>query len=192
MMCHGLQPPLWLTIMLNIFNIIVVSRMRFQELGYEIRKARLARKMTQAALAKAANLSRTTLNQLENGLFPDLGVKKLQKLLEHVGLTLKVQPKMTRPRPDYIRMAATTASVSYREALIDDELIHALLSGKIPAGKKSHFRTLLDEARPALLQGMVREASHWSKPGRLEKNLEKIARDAGASRRIDEWLKNAF
>jgi len=160
---------------------------RLQELGHEIRRARLARGLTQAQLAAEASLSRTTLNQLERGLFPDLGVKKIQAILERLGLELSIQQAASRQ--DFIRMACTTASVSYKNALTEDELIQALLSGKISPGKRPHFRTLLNEATPTLLKGLVKEASQWTKPGRVGKNLAKIANEIGSTRRIEDWLK---
>ena len=49
---------------------------RIQELGSEIRKVRQARGLTQAQLARAAGLSRETLNLLESGLVRDLGIRK--------------------------------------------------------------------------------------------------------------------
>lgn len=163
--------------------------MRLQELGYEIRRARLECGLTQAQLAKSARLSRTTLNQLENGLFPDLGVRKVLAILDKLGLDLAVQAAPETRRPDFIRMACTTANVSYKIALTEDELIHALLTGKATAGKRPHLRALLDEAAPELLRGLIGEASKWTKPGRVEKNLEKIAHDIGAARRIANWMK---
>lgn len=163
--------------------------MRLQDIGYQIRQARIARELTQSQLANAAKVSRTTLNQLENGLFPDLGVKKLRAILDQVGLALAIQPAEKTNAPDFVRMACTTANVSYREALSEDELIRALLTGKIPAGRRPHFRTLLDEATPALLQGLAQEVSRWTKPGRLEKNLGLIAKDINSKREIGEWLK---
>lgn len=163
--------------------------MRLQELGYEIRRARIARGMTQARLAADAGLSRTTLNQLENGLFPDLGVKKVQAILGRLGLSLAVQQAAVRQ--DFIRMACTTASVSYRNALTEDDLVQALLTGKVPPGKKPHLRTLLDEATPALLKGLVSEAGQWTKPGRVERNLAKIGRQVRSTRRMEDWLKTA-
>lgn len=165
--------------------------MRLQELGYEIRRARLELGLTQAQLAKAAGLSRTTLNQFENGLFPDLGVRKVLAILEKLALDLSVQPVPQTRRPDFIRMACTTANVSYKIALTEDELIRTLLTGKLAASKRPHLRALLDEAAPELLRGLVGEASKWTKPGRVEKNLQKIAHDIGATRRIANWLKTA-
>lgn len=151
--------------------------MRLQEIGYQIRQARVERGLTQAQLSVAAGVSRTTLNQLENGLFPDLGVKKLRAILDQVGLALAIQPAQKTTAPDFVRMACITANVSYRSALTEDELIRALLTGKIPTGRRPHFRTLLDEATPALMQGLVKEAGRWTKPGRVEKNLQKIVRE---------------
>ncbi len=163
--------------------------MRLQEIGYEIRRARIERGLTQAALAKLAGLSRVTLNQLERGVFPELGARKLQALLEHLGLTLAIQPAQRARRSDFIRIAATTASVSFKQPLGEDELIIALLTAKIPPGKRPHFRFLLDEAPTSLMRGLVGEVSRWSKPGRVEKNLVKLAHDIGATERIEEWIK---
>ena len=156
--------------------------MRIQEFSFAIRQARLEQGLTQAELARAAGLSRTTLNQLENGLFPNLSIKKLQSLLDKVGLTLSMQPASKHRRPDPFQIACTTASISYRNPLTVDELIRGLFTGKIPAGKRPHFRTLLEEAPKALIQELINEANRWSKPGKVEKNLSRIARDTGVTR----------
>jgi len=165
--------------------------MRLQEIGYEVRRARLAQGLTQAELARAAGLSRVTLNQLELGTFPDLGVRKLQALLENVGLTLTIQPAATRSESDFVRVAATTASVSFKQPLSEEELTHALLTGKVPPAKRPHFRLLFEEAKPSLVRGLVGEVSRWAKPGKVEKNLAAIARELGVTERIHEWLKTA-
>jgi len=162
---------------------------RIQELGSEIRKARMDRGLTQAQLAKAAGLSLTTLSQLENGVFPDLGVRKAQAILDQLGLTLAVHPAIPPTSPDFIRMACAAASVSFKTDLSEDELIHALLTTKVPPRIRPHIRTLIDEADPSLLDGLFKEVSKWTKPGRLERNLAKIANRVGASRRIEQWRK---
>jgi len=153
--------------------------MRLQELGYAIRQARVAQGMTQARLARAAGVSRVTLNQLENGLFPDLGVRKIEALLGNLGLELAVTEKSARHKTDFVGMAGTSASVSFREPLSDNELIRILLTGKVPANRRPHMRALLDEASPAMLQGLLEEVSRWTKPGRVERNLAAIAKSLG-------------
>ena len=161
--------------------------MRIQDIGAAIRKARLDRGWTQARLAREAGLSRETLNLLENGLAKDLGVRKVLALFARLGLDVAVQP---RPGgPDYVRMASTAASVSYRSVLQEEELIRSLLTGKVPRGKEAHIRTLLDEAPSALLDGLAAEAARWSTRARLERNLLRLAEATGASRKVSEWLK---
>lgn len=163
--------------------------MRIQELGNEIRKARLAQGLTQAQLAASAGLARETLNLLENGLVRELGVRKVFAVLDRLGLDMVLEHGKRPRRPDYVRMACTTANVSFRSALTEDELIHALVTGRVPPKRIPHLRMLLDEAPAALLNGLAAEAAKWTKPGKLQQNLLRLAHEAGASRRVDEWLK---
>jgi transcriptional regulator with XRE-family HTH domain len=166
--------------------------LRIQDLGGEIRKARLARGLTQARLAEDVGLSRKTLNLLENGLVGDLGVQKVFAVLQKLGIDLAIVEARGQPRrPDFVRMACTTANVSYKSALTEDELVRALLTGKVPPRREAHIRTLLDEAPLPLLSGLAAEAARWSKPGRLQSNLSRLAREVGASRKIEEWFKTA-
>ena len=176
--------------MFNKLNI-QMPPMRLQELGFAVRQARNERGLTQAELAAAVGLSRTTVSQLENGLLSDLGVKKLQSVMEEVGLTLSVQPTHDIHQLDPFQMACTTASVSYKRTLTVDELIRGLLTGVVPNNRRPHFRTLLDEAPPILLRALVSEASRWSKPGRVQGNLSILAHDIGAARKVEEWMETA-
>jgi transcriptional regulator with XRE-family HTH domain len=153
--------------------------LRFQELGAAVRSARVARGITQAALALDAGLSRATLNRLENGVFPDLGLRKVQTLLEKLGMEISVKPARRERSMDFVSMACTTASVSFRQELTPDELVHALLSGKAPAAREAHFIALLEEAPVPLLKGLVAQVGAWVKPGKVSRNLEKIAKQVG-------------
>lgn len=163
--------------------------MRIQDFSSEIRRARLEQGLTQAQLAASVGLSRETLNLLESGLIRELGFRKVLAVLDKLGLELTLEPGRRPRRPDYVRMACTTANVSFRSALTQDELIHALVTGKVPAKRGAHIRTLLDEAPATLLNGLAGEAARWTRPGKLQKNFARLARDAGASRKIEEWLK---
>ena len=162
--------------------------MKPHELGQAIRSARKARGLTQAALARTAGLSRETLNLLESGLVRDLGIRKVFAVLEALGLDLIIEPIGRPRRPDYLRMACTTASVSYKTSLTERELVHAVVTGKVPKGKAAHLRALFDEAPLSLLTGLAEEAGKWTKPGKLAISLAKLVHDSGASRKTGEWL----
>jgi DNA-binding XRE family transcriptional regulator len=164
--------------------------MRLQEFGYVVRKARRARDMTQAELARSAGLSRTTMNQLENGVFPDIGVNKAQSILAQLGLVLQIQPMRRSSRPNYVRMARSSASVSFREKLSEGELVRALLTGRIPVNRRPHFRVLLREVPPGVLKGMVEDVGKWARPGRVAQNLADISAQLRV-RRLPQWLTNA-
>ena len=174
--------------MYNIFNTLVGCPMRLQEFGYTIRKARLARWLTQAELAHASRLSRTTMNQLENGLFPDLGVRKAQAILEVLGLDLHIRPAQRLRRPDFVRMALVEASASYREKLGEGELVRTLLTGRIAPRRRPHIRTLLEEAPASVLRGMVEDIGKYVEQERIDRNLRVIAESLGALRRVTACL----
>jgi transcriptional regulator with XRE-family HTH domain len=66
-------------------------------IGDEIRKVRKQRKITQAVIAKALGMSRSTISQIESGIVQDVGVRKLIRILDYLGLELKVQPTGAPP-----------------------------------------------------------------------------------------------
>ena len=61
------------------------------DIGQEIRKNRKYRKLTQAELAKSLGMSRTTISQIESGTVQEIGVRKLSRLLDFLGLELRVK-----------------------------------------------------------------------------------------------------
>jgi transcriptional regulator with XRE-family HTH domain len=162
--------------------------LRPAELGASIRRARRAQGLTQASVAQAAGVARLTLNQLENGVFPDLGIKKVNTILEVLGLELHVQSISREPKnQDFLSMASGSASVSLKECLHAEELEHALLTGKVPRNKEAHLITLLEEAPLWMLEGLVEQVSACSKPGKVQKNVSKLAQTLGVSQEIGQW-----
>ncbi len=157
-------------------------------LGPVIRQARKAKSLTQAQLAQRAGVARTTLNQLENGVFPDIGVRKLIAIFQIVGQRLTVLPAPDeRGKPDYVRMACTSASTSFREPLRPDELVRILLSGTVPATRRPHLRVILEELPAPVLEGVVRQVEAWSSREKVLDNLAQIARALGTTLRIRSW-----
>ena len=159
-----------------------------QELGKVIRERRTASGLTQAALARRAGLSRNTLNLLENGRFPDLGLKKAAGLLSQLNMEIEIQPKAAKPpEPDYVGMAAMSASVSFRTQLSPEELVQVLLSARIPKGKEAHVIALLEESSPTLFAGLVGKMSSYVSPEKIRKNLQKLAKQLGLARGSEIW-----
>jgi len=72
-------------------------------IGQQIRQARKKRKISQAELAKALGMSRTTIGQIENGTVQEIGVRKLIRILEFLGLELRVRTAGQPPTLEELR-----------------------------------------------------------------------------------------
>jgi transcriptional regulator with XRE-family HTH domain len=159
--------------------------MYFFELGSKIREARLKAGATQAELALAAGLGRTTINQLEAGVCPDLGLKKVTRLLRAVGLDLAVvSPAPQRP-PDYLRMACVSANVSLREQLTPEQLAQALLTGRVVANYRPHLRVIFEEVPGEVVAGALRQVAGAAHP--LDRVLERarsLAHSVGSQLKV--------
>jgi transcriptional regulator with XRE-family HTH domain len=72
-------------------------------IGKQIRQARKSRKVSQAEVAKALGMSRTTIGQIESGAVQEIGVRKLIRVLEFLGLELRVRSAGSPPTLDELR-----------------------------------------------------------------------------------------
>lgn len=162
--------------------------MYIAELGAHIRRARKARGLTQAVLARRVGISRETLNQLEGGLAKDLGFAKILRLLRALDLDLVLADIATRTATDYVRLAAVAGSTGFREPLGEEEVVHALASGKAPARKRPHLRRLLEDSPPTLVKGLVSQVSEWSTPAKVHANVAALAETLDVELR-PEWTK---
>ncbi len=73
------------------------------DIGRHIKMVRKSRRITQAELAKALGMSRTTIGQIERGTVQDIGVRKLIRLLEFLGLEIKVRQAGRPPTLEELR-----------------------------------------------------------------------------------------
>jgi transcriptional regulator with XRE-family HTH domain len=85
-----------------IYNAIMLL-----SIGREIRQARKNRKVSQSDLAKSLGMSRTTIGQIENGTVGEIGVRKLIRVLEFLGLELSVRPAGRPPTMEELREEET-------------------------------------------------------------------------------------
>lgn len=73
------------------------------EIGDKIRKERKLRKISQEKLASALGMSRATISQIESGTVQDIGVRKVLKILEYLGLEIRVRKAGAPPTLDELR-----------------------------------------------------------------------------------------
>jgi transcriptional regulator with XRE-family HTH domain len=72
-------------------------------IGQQIRQARKSRKLSQAELARVFGMSRTTIGQIEKGVVQDVGVRKIIRILEYLGLELSVRSAGRPPTLEELR-----------------------------------------------------------------------------------------
>jgi len=62
----------------------------FEQLGFVVKTLRKQRGWSQSQLAEMAGLDRTTLGMLERNDYTDIGIRKVQRVLELLGKKLLV------------------------------------------------------------------------------------------------------
>jgi transcriptional regulator with XRE-family HTH domain len=73
------------------------------DIGRQIKLVRKSRKITQAELGKALGMSRNTIGQIEKGTVHDIGVRKIIRLLEYLGLEIRVRRAGMPPTLEELR-----------------------------------------------------------------------------------------
>jgi transcriptional regulator with XRE-family HTH domain len=84
-------------------NCIVYSSFMMYMIGEHIRDARKKNHLTQAQLAGILGMSRTTIGQIENGIIREVGIRKLIRILDYLGLELRVRTAGSPPTLDELR-----------------------------------------------------------------------------------------
>jgi transcriptional regulator with XRE-family HTH domain len=163
----------------------------FEGISREVLQRRLALGLTQAELAERVGLSRATVNAIENDTVSDIGVRKLADLLAELNAGIAVAPIGRKREPDFLKMAATSASVSFRKKLSVNELVRIFISGRAPRAKHPHVRALLEEAPKSVLRGLYRQLALAVSADRLTNNFERLGRQLGTTREVSSWLSDA-
>lgn len=73
------------------------------ELGEQIKRERKKRRLSQADLAQLLGMSRATISQIENGTVQEIGIRKLIRILDVLGLELRVRAAGAPPTLDELR-----------------------------------------------------------------------------------------
>lgn len=88
---------------LYTYKCLVYDAYMLFRIGEHIRTARKQKCISQQTVAAALGMSRTTIGQIENGTVQDIGVRKLIRILEYLGLELRVRPAGAPPTLDELR-----------------------------------------------------------------------------------------
>lgn len=162
------------------------------ELGHALRARRTEMGLSQAQVAVLSGLSRQTVNQIETGAAPDLGLNKAERLASVLGLALRVhagRPKSIRPpKMTPLTRAASTASVSYKTRLARPALKRILTSAQVPDQYIPHVHALLDDAPVSLLGAVAEQLNEEASLTReaVWKNYRSLARLVKSRRDIWE------
>lgn len=150
------------------------------QLAELVRQRREHLGLTQARLAALAGLSRSTINEIENGQIEDLGIAKIMRLLALLGLELGVGPASAniregRKTASALTIAARSASTSYRTTLPPRALARALRTGELPSEFRPHIATLLEEAPASLIVRAMEESFGANVPRSAWRHLSQWA-----------------
>ena len=153
--------------------------------GAAIRVRRESLGLTQERLAALAELSRVTVNELENGQLADLGIGRVIRLLDILGLGMALKRRVAdKPARNGLTIAARTASVSYRRVLPAAALAEAVRSGEIPPEYRAHFATLLDEVPIPVVVRAVEESFRSTVPKSTWRHIAKWASEFKSTRNV--------
>lgn len=77
--------------------------MDYQTLGKRIAELRQERGISQQTMANDLDLSRATINALENARPGDIGVRKVIKILDYLGMELAIRERSPFPTLEELR-----------------------------------------------------------------------------------------
>lgn len=72
-------------------------------IGEKIKTERKRRKLTQKQIADALGMSHATISQIEAGIVQDIGIRKLTRILEYLGLEISIRMAGAPPTLDELR-----------------------------------------------------------------------------------------
>ncbi|MDY0191623.1 MAG: helix-turn-helix transcriptional regulator [Desulfuromonas sp.] len=73
------------------------------DIGDEIRLERKRRKISQTTMSRDLGMSQSTISQIETGVVQEIGIRKLIRIMEYLGLELRVRPAGAPPTLEELR-----------------------------------------------------------------------------------------
>lgn len=157
-------------------------------LGAVVRAHRKASGLSQKDLARAAGVSRATLNYLESGREDmEIGASKLLALLDVLGIPVAVSATVDRTA-DEAAVAAALADLGKGVRLKEGDLMEALASGRVPPGAEEGIRAFLTGAPAGAGPAAIRLAA--ARSGNPPKEISRNGRSLAKALQVacPEWL----
>ena len=73
------------------------------KIGEKIKTERKRRKVTQKQIAAALGMSHATISRIEAGIVQDIGIRKLIRILDYLGLEISIRNAGEPPTLDELR-----------------------------------------------------------------------------------------
>ena len=77
--------------------------MDYQELGCALSRLRRSKRISQQTMAEQVGISRATINAFENDRAGDIGIRKVLKIVDYLGLELSLKEKSAFPTLEELR-----------------------------------------------------------------------------------------
>jgi transcriptional regulator with XRE-family HTH domain len=116
--------------------------MRYKRLREQLKRARHAKALSQAALANSSGTSRVTIARLEGGGEQDVRVGTIESLCQALGLELAALPA-----GGSATLEARFAREVARARRLERRLVHARLAASLLASHPDRAKTLVQRAR---------------------------------------------
>lgn len=133
--------------------------MQIHEVGQLVHQERTQLGLTQEQLGHMANVSRATINGLENGNLAEIGFIKLASLCSVLSIDLVAKPHKSGRSTRRIAAAASGTKGGVKHPITTEKLREAFASGSLPSGLDAQVHTLLDEKPWPVVAQTVREAA---------------------------------
>jgi transcriptional regulator with XRE-family HTH domain len=71
--------------------------LKLEELGYKLKELRKEKNLTQKQIEEYSNITKKTISKMENGFSDEVGIKKVETILDLLGYEVSIRLK-DRPR----------------------------------------------------------------------------------------------
>ena len=158
--------------------------MNIVDIGRKVKEKRELLNLSQAKLASLSQISRITINALENAQLKEIGVTKLLSIMKSLDMTIDFKHN-NEPNKTLIQVT-NSANVSYKHTLTPTIFKNALVKARMPKKYIGNMTYFFDEAPESIVNKTIQAVATLKKiePIIIRNNARKIAREIKSPRKI--------